>query len=35
LLESSTKIPSNKDTNIIQLTISTIFLDKKAKIAAK
>src|SRR6266536_3834403 len=35
LPETHTKIPSNKDINVMQLTIPTIFLDKKAKAAAK
>jgi hypothetical protein len=35
LPETPTKIPSDKDINIMQLTILTIFLDKKIKAIAK
>jgi len=35
LSETSIKISFDKDINIMQLTIPTIFLDKKTKAAAK
>ncbi len=35
LLETSTKIPLDRDINAMQLTIPTVFLDRKAKAAAK
>src|SRR5204863_382127 len=35
LPETSTKIPSDINNNAMQLTISTVFLDKAAKAAAK
>src|SRR5204863_251049 len=35
LPETSTKIPSDINNNAMQLTISTVFLDKTAKAAAK
>ncbi len=35
LLKTPTKIPPDKDSDAMQLTIPTVFLDKKAKAAAK
>ena len=35
LPETPTKISSNKDINAMQLIISTVFLDRKAKAAGK
>src|SRR6266480_3133765 len=35
LPETPTKIPSDINNNVMQLTISTVFLDKAAKAAAK